>query len=76
MNHAFDLVPFWRTKYNTRFTNLFVGQSVHVYTPLRILFCPLVIHVSELYDEVNDHLPLNGSTWAVLYVEVTQLDCS
>ena len=56
------------TKYNTCSTSLSVGQTIHVYTPLRILFCPLVIHVNELYDEISDHLPLNGSTRAILYV--------
>ena len=74
-NHAFNLIPFWRTKYNTCSDSLFVGRSIHVYTPLRILFFPLVFHVSELSNEVSDHLPLNGSTQAVLYIKFAQLYC-
>ena len=54
-------------KYNTHSTSLSVGRSVRVYTPLGTLFCPLVFHVSELYDEISDHLPFNSSTWSVLY---------
>ena len=34
-------------------------------------FAPLALHVSEFRNEVSDHLPLNGSKWAVLYVEFT-----
>ena len=74
-NHALDLIPFRRMKYNIYSTSLSVGRSIRVYTPLRILFCPLIFQVNELYDEISDHMPLNGSTQAILYVELTQLDC-
>ena len=40
-----------------------------------MLFCPLALYVSEFCNEVSDHLPLNGSMWAVLYVEFAQLYC-
>ena len=60
-------------EYNVHSTSLSVGRSVSVYTLLRILFYPLTFHVNELYNEVSDHLPLNGSMRAVLYVELTQL---
>ena len=62
-------------KYNARSTGLSVGQSVRVYTLLRILFYPLAFHVSEFCNEVSDYLTLSGNTWAVLYVEIIQLRC-
>ena len=56
-------------KYNTCSTSLSVGRFVCVYTLLRILFCLLAFHVNELHNEINNYLPLNGSSRVVLYVE-------
>ena len=36
---------------------------------------PLALCVSEFHNEVSDHLPLNGSTWMVLYVKFAQFYC-
>jgi len=44
-------------------------------SPFWNLFYPLASYVSEFRNEVGDHLSLNGSVRAVLYVELTQLYC-
>ena len=69
-DHAFNLVSFWRTKYDTC---LFVGRFVRMYTPSRMLVCPVAFLVHELCNEVSDDLPLNGRMRTVLYVKLTQL---
>ena len=54
MNHALNLVPFWRVEYYTCSASLPIGQFVRMDIPLRMLFCPLAFHIGELCNEVND----------------------
>ncbi|XP_065623937.1 leucine-rich repeat receptor protein kinase EMS1-like [Quercus suber] len=50
-------------EYHTSFPCLLIGGSVYVDAPLWDLFYPLAFYVSELRNEVDDHLSLNGSAW-------------
>ena len=73
VNHAFDLVPFRREKYDTCTPSLPVGRPVCIYTPLWTFIYPLVFPFGELCYEVRDDLPFDGSAWAVLNVKLAQL---
>ena len=67
------MVSFKREKYDTYAPSLPVGRPFCMYSPLRIFIYPLVFPVGELYYEVSDDLPFDGSAWAVLNVKLTQL---
>ena len=73
-NDAFDHIPFQAVKYHTGSACLPVERSVRVDAPLGSLFCPLVFHKVEFYDEVNNNLSLYSHTWLVLYVQFAQLN--
>ena len=74
MDHAFDLIPFQAVEYHTSLAGLPVGRSICMDAPLGSLFCPLVFHKVEFYDEVNNNLSLYSHTWLVLYVQFAQLN--